>query len=246
MTAIVPGRRPAVPVPDAADPGGRVVAVRVNLLPGEILDARRGHRVRRAGVAVLALLAVVLGALVFVVRADVASTRSDLAAADSLTAHLRAQQGRYADVVALQDQVTEAVGRLNRLTAGDLDWAPLLTAVVAAAPRGVVVAQLQATTADPAAAGSAGGAPGGGGTTAGPTPVPVGVLTLSGAAPGPGAVAAYVDALARVVGLDNVVATDVSAVTDGSAAGITGYTFGVTAVLSSVAALPTPTAPGGK
>lgn len=259
MTAIDPGRRPATPaIPDLADAATRLTTVKVNLLPTEITVARRGHKVRRIAIAAVALLAVVLGGVSFVARAGVGAAQADLAAADTLSASLRSQQSRFAEVVTLQDQVRAATERLDRLTAGDLDWAPLVTAVTDAIPAGVSLAGLDASTEDSGTAGSVGGAPGGTGdtTTAAGTPAagtagdpavatPVGVLGLTGNAVDPTAVAAFVDALSKVEGLTTVVATSVASVGD-VATGISGYSYNITAVLTSAAARPTTATAGGK
>lgn len=266
MTAIDPGRRPATPaLPGLADAATRLTTVKVNLLPTEITVARRGHKVRRIAISAVALLAVVLGGVSFVARAGVGAADADLAAADALSASLRSQQARYSEVVTLQDKVRAAQQRLDQLTAGDLDWAPLLGAVRAALPAGVTLSKIEAAE-DSGAAGSVGGALGGtGDTTAGTAAagtgtapagtgvagtaaggaadaaaaaaVPVGVLTLTGVAGDPAAVAAFVDALGTVTGLDGVVATGVATLGDATA-GVTGYSYGITAVLTTAAALP--------
>lgn len=221
--------------------------VRVNLLPREVLVARKARTARLVAVVGLAVVVLLLAGVTVLFRAQVGLAGDDLAAAQDQTAAMKAQERAYADVVTMQAQVAAIGGQVASATADDLAWQPVFDAVRAAVPsravltgitadNGVLDASASAGGAAPAA--PAGGAPGvatAGGSATPTTPGAatagadvVGTLQLTGAADSEATVAAYVDALSAIPGLTAVVASDVHSA-DGA-----GYGFTINASLTKV------------
>lgn len=250
MTAVEPmvptPGEPLHPAPSApVFPRSRTTApmpmVRVNLLPDEVVAARRGHRTRRRVLIALAVLLVALVGVSMFVRSGIGAARGDLAVAQAVNRNLTAQQGQYADALTLRNDVDAAVGRLDDLTGGDMAWSPVTKAILDAAPAGIAVDGVVGAS-DSGTAGSVGGAPGGAGTpapTGGAPTAPTAptastastepaaaTVAVTGGASDPAAVATYVDALSRSPYLADVVATAVTVVETG------GYSFQISAVLT--------------
>ena len=215
--------------------------VRVNLLPAEVVAARRGHRTRRVVLVALGVLVLALGAVSFVARSGIGDARGELAAAEAVNTNLRAQQTPYAEVVTAQNDLKQALTSLAELSRNDLGWAAVARTVRAAVPAGLTLTGVEGTGAsDSGTAGSVGGAPGGTGTTAVPVTAPA-TLVLAGSAVDPQTVAAYVDALAQSPTLANVVATSVSYRAESH-----DYSFGVNADVTPQALSHRFDVPGGQ
>ena len=136
-------------------PGWGVVA---NLIPPEVLQARRVRAVRK--LVAYALCVVVLIAAVGYGFAWYRSRQASeaLAAEQSRTSQLLAQQRRYADVTLLQGSVASVRTQLSQLLASDVDVPALMAAILLQLPPGSSVSQLAVTMS----------APGAGNTTATP------------------------------------------------------------------------------
>jgi Tfp pilus assembly protein PilO len=113
-----------------------------NLLPPEVIVARRVRALRK--VIVMALVAVVVLALAgygyAFWKARVAS--SALSAAEKRTAELQQQQSTYADVVRIQGTVASVKTQVATLLANDVNMAKLISDVAAKLPTGANLTQL--------------------------------------------------------------------------------------------------------
>jgi hypothetical protein len=233
---------PLAPEPEPTAHGPRMLVVSVNLMPEEVLAARRGRATK--GYVLLGL-----GIVFFLLTAgygfswwQTSSARGDLSSAQAQAAALVAQQQQFQPLVTAQGQATNIQQSLGRVMAGDLPWSKLLGSIRGEAQHGVTITGVTGTVTV-------------GGTT-GPTSVmssglgvlnqtgqlQVGTLTITGNAPDKNSVAAFVDRLAKVKGL--------AAAFPASVTGTRGkLTYSVSVVLTSDAlggrfALPTGTTPG--
>jgi Tfp pilus assembly protein PilN len=196
---------PASPAPVAADV--RFVPIRANLMPDEVLVARRSEALRRRVLMALAGTVALLVALYAISWWQTNSSRGDLEDAQHRTSGLQAEQQRYAPLVTAQAQTRDIAAQLRTLLANDLSWRALLNTLRAKAPSGValttVTASLFAGTNAGAVPTPLAGAPDG--------VTPVGQLTIGGTARTKNQVAAYSDALAAANGLAAPLITNVTA-----------------------------------
>jgi hypothetical protein len=128
-------------------PGWGIVA---NLIPPEILQARRVRAIRKMVaylLCVLVLIAAIGYGFAWYRSQQAAET---LAAEQTRTAQLLAQQKRYADVTLLQGTVAGVRTELSQLLASDVDMSALVTSVLAQLPAGATVSQLAVTMSPPA------------------------------------------------------------------------------------------------
>jgi Tfp pilus assembly protein PilN len=174
----------------------RIPTIAANLLPLEIVEARRSRKVHRAVLAALAVFVLGLAGWYVFAAYQTSVARDDLANAQTEAQVLVREQHGYAEVVTTQAQSQAIRGELTALFAGDVNWAGVLDRVRAAAPRGVSVTTLTGAVEGPAVPGTT--------PTAVPTdPDQVGTLTITGSGPDKASVAAYVDLLAAVPGVAN-------------------------------------------
>jgi hypothetical protein len=127
-------------------PGWGIVA---NLIPPEVLQARRVRAVRKLvalGLCALVLLAAVGYGLAWYRSRQAADA---LAAEQSRTAQLLVQQKRYADVTLLQGSVAGVRTQLSHLLASDVDMSGLVASILAQLPAGAAVSQLAVTMETP-------------------------------------------------------------------------------------------------
>lgn len=225
-----PGARPE---PDRPRPEPRpdplLLSLRANLLPDEIVAARRVDVVRRR--VLLGLVALV--ALLVLGYAgswwQTHTAESDLAAAQGEATSLQNQANAFGPLVTAQSRTSSIRSQLQQVMAGDLPWKSMLTSLRASAPAGVTLTGIDGTvTAGTAATTGTAGASG----TAGTQPLPAGVtpagtLTLNGTARDQRSVADYADSLAHVKGLALPFVTNVTQGQKGS------VTFGMTVVITS-------------
>jgi Tfp pilus assembly protein PilN len=169
----------------------RVPAATADLLPPEIIEARRMRRVRRTVIfAMVPILVLVAGWYGLAVLQAELAERS-LSRVDDAVITLQAQQREFDEVTRTRSDSAQIKTQLNALFADDLRWAGLLLPVRRVAPAGVTLTNLSALKSDDRTTGGTGGTGG----------QPVGSLTISGTAPTKNVVAAYVDALDTVPGL---------------------------------------------
>jgi Tfp pilus assembly protein PilN len=191
---------PAEPLA-AADPALRMVPITANLLPVEIIEARRGRALRMHVLRGVGAVLVLVIAWYGLASYQTSAARDSLASAEAQSQRLLRQQRAFAELATTQAQSRAISAQLRTLLASDLQWSRLLDAVQAAAPKGVQITGVSGAL----AAGAKGGR-----TSAKATQLPstsgdrtIGTLTVTGSASSKPAVAACVDALAKVEGLAN-------------------------------------------
>ena len=187
--------------PDVTAPGRTESAVtsarvdwapvpKVNLLPREILQGRRLARVKRALGAGVGVTVVVCAAAAAWAVAGASAAQEDYDAAQSRAAILRAEQARYAAVPKVLGLIQAAGTARERAMSSDVLWYGFLSDLAVTTPKGVTLSGLQVTL-DTAVASSD------------PlTPAGIGSVTFTGTAQHFPDVAAWLDAVGTVHGLD--------------------------------------------
>jgi hypothetical protein len=128
-------------------PGWGIVA---NLIPPEVLQARRVRALQKLIALALCVLVLLAGTgygFAFYRSRQAADT---LAAEQSRTSQLLAQQKRYADVTLLQGSVAGVRTELSQLLKSDVDVSALVTSILKQLPDGATVSQLAVTMSPPA------------------------------------------------------------------------------------------------
>ena len=184
---------PPAPRPPQAATSSRVdwaPVPKVNLLPREILQARRLTGLKRAlAGAVAAVVLLCVGAALWA-QAGASAAQDDLDAAQARGAAMRAEQARYAGVPKLLNVIQAAGAARERAMGQDVLWYGFLSDLSVITPKGITLNGLQAsmdkatTTNDPL------------------VPAGLGTVTFTGTAEHLPDVAAWLDALAHVHGLD--------------------------------------------
>jgi hypothetical protein len=169
-----------------------------DLLPEEVIDARRGRRVRSSVLLALGVVLLVMIVATVAARIQTSSARGSLASAQSDGQQLRAQQGQYSALVTAQTKAVTIQSQLRALMASDVGWPTLLAALRAAAPARVVVTGITGSV--PLAAPGRAGIATGIGVLAGNAKA-IGTIALTGSAPDQAGVAAYLEALSEVTGI---------------------------------------------
>lgn len=184
-------------------PNSRVVAIRANLMPDEVLVARRTEKLRRHVVVGLAATLGLLLALYALSWWQTSAAEDDREAAQAQSVALKDQQRTYKPLVDAQNTVSTVEAQLRRLMVGDLQWTDMLTTLRKQAGSDVEVTNVVGTISSGAAgaAGSNGNNGGGIGVLNNSGKPQTGTLTISGSAKDKRAVAAYVDRLEKVKGL---------------------------------------------
>ncbi len=125
---------------------------RVDLMPAEIVSARRVQRFQRGGLlALVGVVLVVLAAYALVV-AERSVAREDLAGAQAETARLTAEQARYARAPLVYAEVDAIEAELATVMADDVSWYQYLADLSVSTPPGLWLTSWTATMTDPAAA----------------------------------------------------------------------------------------------
>ena len=208
--------------------GSRLVAVMANLMPDEVLDARRLAVLKRRLLLGLALTVAVLLLAYSVSWLQTHSSRDDLSSAQSQTKALNRTMQTYQPLLTAQSESTQISTTLRSLMADDLQWQTLIQKVLAAGPAGSKISALTGNiTAGTTAAG----------TTTSVTglnilnatgQVAVGSITITGTTHDKNSVAAYSDRLGTVKGIVSPLVTSVT----GNAGVIT---FSINALITSEA-----------
>jgi Tfp pilus assembly protein PilN len=172
----------------------RILPIAANLLPMEIVESRRSRKVRRLVLSALAGFVAVLAGWYVTASYQTSVAQDNVSNAENEAQALVRQQRTFADLVNTQAQEKAISAQLSELFATDLQWSQLLAQVQAAAPAGVKISSVSGLVGEAGKAPSATSVPVAPGS-------PVGTITVSGAGPSKGAVAAYLDALGRVPGL---------------------------------------------
>ncbi len=195
----------------SADSVLRILPIAANLLPPEIAASRRVRGTRRVVVIALAVFAVLLGVWYGATSHQTSNARSDLNAAEDDAQRLVRQQRAFSEVVAIRAESRAIRVQLAALLASDLQWARLLTSVRNVAPKGVEVTGINSALAATASAGAGAATAGAAGDSQFPNASgekSIGTLTVTGSGTSKVAVAAYVDALSKVPGVENPLLSD--------------------------------------
>lgn len=211
------------PAPDPGPPAPIRIAwapvPKVNLLPIEILEARRFQRTQLVLVAAVLAVLLLAGTGTYLARRDVADANDQLAVSQARVSKLQAEQAKYAAVPLVITQVEAATTARTLAMGSDVLWYRYLNDVDGARPVGVELSALGLTlTATSAAA-----------TSADPlASVGVGTVTMDGTADQYSQVADWLDAVTEITGFSSTTLT--SAAKDATS-GI--VTFTLTAVVDS-------------
>ena len=178
-------------------PGWGIVA---NLIPPEVLQARRVRAVRKLvayGLCVLLVIAAVGYGFAWYRSRQAAEV---LAAEQSRTSQLLAQQKRYADVTLLQGSVAGVRTQLSQLLASDVDVSAVVAAILLQLPPGTSVTQLAVTMSPPAGGPTTGTPTSGSGALDTSGRRHIGLVTITGQAPRVSDVSTLVDRLSALPG----------------------------------------------
>lgn len=232
---------------DGAPPGWGIVA---DLTPPELIADRRLKVVRRIiaiGLAVvLGLCGVGYGYAVW----QGSSATDALAAEQTRTASLLAEQHRYIGVTAVHAAITQVQQQLGGLMSSDVDVDKITAAIVAALPPTMTIGDATVTVtgvADAASGSGQGNQPNGVGGLDTSDAHHIGTVTLSGTGKQLTDLAAYVDALRKVPGvfepypLSNEVVTADAAGAASAGSGAAGAAGGAMAGSAAGAATATST-----
>ena len=186
----------------------------VDLTPPELLTARQLRTVRRAVVAGLVAVVLLLAGGYFVVNRDRSAAEDVLANAQLSTAQLQQQQHKYAGITQIKGTLLQIRTQVAGLMQGDVAVDSLLGTIGTAQPVGV---ELQTVAVTISAAGVAGAQAqtGGGSAIDVTTHARIGTVTLNGTTSRMDAVSTFVDRLSRMRGVLDVVPTSNSQGQDG-------------------------------
>ena len=163
---------------------------KVNLLPREILQTRRLTGLKRALAGGVAAVVLLCGGAAVWAHAGASAAQDDLDAVQAKGAAMRTEQARYAGVPKLLNLIQAAGAARERAMSQDVLWYGLLSDLSVTTPKGVTLNSLQAsmdkatTTNDPL------------------VPSGLGTVTFTGTAEHVPEVAAWLDAVAHMHGLD--------------------------------------------
>lgn len=173
------------------DVGG---VVRVDLLPEEVVRARRLKATQRHLGAGLAVLAAVLAGGVWWATSSTAQAAEELAAAEARTATLQAREAEFAEVPRVLSEVQGARDAQTLAMAGDVLWHRFLDDLALTYPSEVWLTNLTVTVAGPGGASAAVTTPATTGAT-GTGVAALGTLDVTGRAFEHSDVAAWMDVL---------------------------------------------------
>ena len=189
-------------------PGWGIVA---NLLPPEVVSARRIHAIRKRMMFVLMAVVILAVAGYGFAFWKAQGAQNSLSAEQSRTTTLQAQQHRYAAVTQIHTDVAQVNTQLGKLMSGDVDVPSLISQMSAKLPPGMVLTQVTVNLSGPSQQGAvAAGAPSL--DTSGSKHV--GNVSLSGSSAHIADVATFVDALGALPGVVDVTPTSNTATTD--------------------------------
>lgn len=191
----------------SAERAPRPLPIAANLLPVEIVESRRGRKVKRIVLCALVGFVALLAAWYALASYQTSTARSSLRGVQDDAQRLVAQQHAFDEVVGIQAESRAISTALSFLLANDLQWSRLLSSLQKAAPKDVrltsVSGALRSSTTTSSGAG-------GNGSSAAAAQLPgtsgeesIGTLTITGSGNSKATVAAYVDALGKVPGLGN-------------------------------------------
>lgn len=177
-------------------PGWGIVA---NLIPPELIAARKLRTIRKAmlaGFAILLVIGIALYGMAFLAQRSAAA---DLAREQDRTSQLMAQQSKYQGAVQVQNSITEIQKQLGTLLTYDVDQSALVAKIRQKLPSNMTISQLTITI-DAGTAATAGAGTGAGSLDASGA-THIGTVTLAGNERHISDVSAFVNALSTVPGV---------------------------------------------
>jgi Tfp pilus assembly protein PilN len=191
---------------------------RVNLLPPEILAARSFRKVKARLALVVVVTFLVVAAGVVWAQGQVGSAQAALDVTTAQTAALHRQEARYAEVPEVTNALASAETARATALGQDLLWYRLLNDIALAAPANVWLTGVGVTLSGPGSpAGSAATSVAAANSGADAlTPAGIGKVTVSGTAVAYPDVAAWLDSIVKVYGLDGSTLQTVTRVVAGT------------------------------
>lgn len=191
----------------------RVLSIAANLLPVEITDARREHKLRWIVAGMLMVVVVALGLWDVAARMQTSDQQSTLKATQSRVDSLAKSRLQYADLSNIKSENATISQQLTKLMAQDVGWYKLVPTLRSTAQTaGVSLTNINATLSTATTAAGAAAAPATGAANApGVTANQVGSITIVGLTPDKPQIAAYLQQLAAIPGLSNPFLTTLSA-----------------------------------
>jgi Tfp pilus assembly protein PilN len=166
----------------------------VNLMPPEIAEAARLHRLQRVMAGAVIVSAVAVGGLYWHAKQGVTSAQNELAASQSQQTSLQAKYNSLNDVQQVFTQVQAKQQLVQQAMGQEIRWSFMLNDLTTSVPNNVWLTSLTATeTSTPGSTVTP--TVGADGTTSG-----VGTVTVSGVAFRHDDVANWLDAMAKVKG----------------------------------------------
>jgi Tfp pilus assembly protein PilN len=202
-----------MPVDPALNPQrmARILTISADLLPAEIVSARRARRSRGWIAGVLVLVVALLGGWYAYAAREVRSADAELSDVTSQATTLQKSQTKYQEVVDVQNETSTISKELKTLMANDLQWSNLLDTLRSTGTgAGVKVLGVNALLNQPNVTPNAADAlPSS--TDAGS----IGSVTITGSAPNKPSVARYVAALGKLTVVANPYLTSATATDSG-------------------------------
>lgn len=203
-------------------PGWGIAA---DLTPPELVKARQIAVLRRwIAVGILAILLVCGGGYYLALRANT-DAEAKLTEAANRTLELQAIGRSYADVVSIQNKITEIDGQITEVMAADVDLVALMDQLQTTLPATMTISQ-QAITISTAGTATAAGLDGSGATR-------IGTITMSGTGQTIDDLSDYVDSLSAIPGVVDVLPLSNSLSGDGGVGTQYSLSLGLTDALLS-------------
>lgn len=190
-------------------PGWGIVA---NLLPPEVVSARRVRAIRKRMIVVLIAVIMLAAAGYGYAFWKAQSAQNSLSAEQSRTVTLQAQQHRYAAVTQIHTDVAQVNTQLGKLMSNDVDVPTLIDQMVAKMPPGMALTQVTVNITAGSQQGTTIGVGGASLDTSGGKHI--GTVSLTGNAAHLADVATFVDGLSALPGVVDVTPTSNTAATD--------------------------------
>lgn len=195
----------------SADQMNRIPSISANLLPDEVVAARRARNARLGVLAGLILVVLLLATWYVYALNQVRVATNDLNAVTTQAADLERSQTRYAGVVNIENQTQTISKQLGTLLANDMSWSALLTTLrTTGTAASVTVTGVNGNLNKPT-----GGTPDLGTLPTAKGVTVIGTLIVTGSAPDKPSIAKYVDALGKIDTIANPYLTN-AAVNNGA------------------------------
>ncbi|HZC74072.1 MAG TPA: hypothetical protein VE442_25525 [Jatrophihabitans sp.] len=196
----------------ATMPGWGIAA---NLLPPEIITARRVRVLRKTVAIVLAAVVLLCASGYVYARWQSHTASTALRSEQARTAELQQQEGKYNDVVQMERSVAGVQAQIASLLGNDVDVPRLITAMLRQLPAGATVSQLDVTFASGTSS-TSGSTSTSDGSVLDTSGLPhIGTVTLTGQARNIGDVARFATSVAGLRGVVEAYPTSQQSSADG-------------------------------